>query len=279
VQLRADSEAGRAGAGPVLFDLLGRPSAWTLRRGDGPDPGPLCRPTTGWPTTWPGRPVQPWTRAPSSSCKEAGASNISTGLGRLAVRTVGVSPTTRAATPAASTATSGDRPAASCSSATASASRWSSSSTSRLPARAVQEDDGVPRRGAKLLHAYAAASVPRLTSSAQGVRRCRSSPWAARASARTACWPGRRAGRRHGRDRRVEVLHRRELAAERDLSARAALVLRLAAHHEATTGGLRVRSSAAPSTPSSSRATPARPGEQRCAELGDRRGAGRQRPL
>jgi acetyl-CoA/propionyl-CoA carboxylase carboxyl transferase subunit len=36
----------------------------------------------------------------------------------------------------------------------------------------------------------------------------------------------------------VEVLHRRELAAEKDPSSRAALVLRLAADHEATTGGL-----------------------------------------
>ncbi|MBC7677636.1 MAG: acyl-CoA carboxylase subunit beta, partial [Pseudorhodobacter sp.] len=36
----------------------------------------------------------------------------------------------------------------------------------------------------------------------------------------------------------VEVLHRRELAAERDPQARARLVLRLAAVHEATTGGL-----------------------------------------
>ncbi len=36
----------------------------------------------------------------------------------------------------------------------------------------------------------------------------------------------------------VEVLHRRELAAERDPRARASLVVSLAAHHEATTGGL-----------------------------------------
>jgi acetyl-CoA carboxylase carboxyltransferase component len=36
----------------------------------------------------------------------------------------------------------------------------------------------------------------------------------------------------------VEVLHRRELAAEKDPSARAALVLELASRHEATTGGL-----------------------------------------
>jgi acetyl-CoA/propionyl-CoA carboxylase carboxyl transferase subunit len=50
-------------------------------------------------------------------------------------------------------------------------------------------------------------------------------------------WPGAQVDVM-GATAAVEVLNKRELAAEKDPSARAALVTRLAAEHEATTGGL-----------------------------------------
>jgi acetyl-CoA/propionyl-CoA carboxylase carboxyl transferase subunit len=102
-----------------------------------------------------------------------------------------------------------------------------------------QEDEGVLRRGAKLLHAYAGASVPRLT---VVTRKAYGGAFIAMGSKglgadRVFAWPGAQVDVM-GATAAVEVLNRRELAAERDPSARAALVLRLAAEHEATTGGL-----------------------------------------
>jgi acetyl-CoA/propionyl-CoA carboxylase carboxyl transferase subunit len=102
-----------------------------------------------------------------------------------------------------------------------------------------QEDEGVLRRGAKLLHAYAGARVPRLTVI---TRKAYGGAFIAMGSKglgadRVFAWPGAQVDVM-GATAAVEVLHRRELAAERDPSARAALVLRLAADHEATTGGL-----------------------------------------
>ncbi|MGB8650374.1 MAG: carboxyl transferase domain-containing protein [Mycobacteriales bacterium] len=102
-----------------------------------------------------------------------------------------------------------------------------------------QEDEGVLRRGAKLLHAYAGASVPRLT---VVTRKAFGGAYIAMGSKglgadRVFAWPGAQVDVM-GATAAVEVLHRRELAAEKDPSARAALVLRLAADHEATTGGL-----------------------------------------
>ena len=102
-----------------------------------------------------------------------------------------------------------------------------------------QEDVGVLRRGAKLLHAYAAASVPRLT---VVLRKSYGGAFIAMGSkglgaSRVYAWPGAHVDVM-GAAAAVEVLHRRELAAERDPSARAALVAELAARHEATTGGL-----------------------------------------
>jgi acetyl-CoA/propionyl-CoA carboxylase carboxyl transferase subunit len=102
-----------------------------------------------------------------------------------------------------------------------------------------QEDEGVLRRGAKLLHAYAAARVPRLTVI---TRKAYGGAFIAMGSKglgadRVFAWPGAQVDVM-GATAAVEVLHRRELAAERDPSARAALVLRLAADHESTTGGL-----------------------------------------
>ena len=102
-----------------------------------------------------------------------------------------------------------------------------------------QEDDGVLRRGAKLLHAFAGATVPRLT---VVLRKAFGGAFIAMGSKglgadHVYAWPGAQVDVM-GASAAVEVLHRRELLAERDPSARAALVLRLAAHHEATTGGL-----------------------------------------
>ncbi len=102
-----------------------------------------------------------------------------------------------------------------------------------------QEDEGVLRRGAKLLHAYAGARVPRLTVI---TRKAYGGAFIAMGSKglgadQVYAWPGAQVDVM-GATAAVEVLHRRELAAERDPSARAALVLRLAAEHEATTGGL-----------------------------------------
>jgi acetyl-CoA/propionyl-CoA carboxylase carboxyl transferase subunit len=103
----------------------------------------------------------------------------------------------------------------------------------------AQEDEGVLRRGAKLLHAYAGAQVPRLTVI---TRKAFGGAYIAMGSKglgadRVFAWPGAQVDVM-GASAAVEVLNRRELNAERDPAARAQLVLRLAAQHEATTGGL-----------------------------------------
>lgn len=102
-----------------------------------------------------------------------------------------------------------------------------------------QEDVGVLRRGAKLLHAYAGAKVPRLT---VVTRKAYGGAFIAMGSKglgadRVFAWPGAQVDVM-GASAAVEVLNRRELNAVKDPSARAALVLKLAADHEATTGGL-----------------------------------------
>ena len=103
----------------------------------------------------------------------------------------------------------------------------------------AQEDLGVLRRGAKLLHAYAGASVPRLT---VVLRKAYGGAFIAMGSKGLGAdvvlaWPEAQIDVM-GAAAAVEVLHRRVLAAETDPAARARLVLRLAADHEATTGGL-----------------------------------------
>jgi acetyl-CoA/propionyl-CoA carboxylase carboxyl transferase subunit len=102
-----------------------------------------------------------------------------------------------------------------------------------------QEEGGVVRRGAKLLHAYAAAAVPRLT---VVLRKSFGGAYIAMGSKglgadRVFAWPGAQVDVM-GALAAVEVLHRRELAAEPDPARRATLVAELAARHEATTGGL-----------------------------------------
>jgi len=102
-----------------------------------------------------------------------------------------------------------------------------------------QEDGGVVRRGAKLLHAYAAAVVPRLT---VVLRKSFGGAFIAMGSKGLGAdvvfaWPGAQVDVM-GASAAIEVLHRRELAAETDPVRRAELVVRLVAQHEATTGGL-----------------------------------------
>jgi acetyl-CoA/propionyl-CoA carboxylase carboxyl transferase subunit len=102
-----------------------------------------------------------------------------------------------------------------------------------------QEDEGVLRRGAKLLHAYAGASVPRLT---VVLRKAFGGAFIAMGSKglgadKVFAWPGAQVDVM-GASAAVEVLNRKELNAVKDPAARAALVLKLAADHEATTGGL-----------------------------------------
>lgn len=102
-----------------------------------------------------------------------------------------------------------------------------------------EEWGGVVRRGAKLLHAYAACVVPRLT---VVLRKSFGGAFIAMGSKglgadAVLAWPGA-AVDVMGASAAVEVLHRRELAAETCPQRRAELVLRLSAAHEATTGGL-----------------------------------------
>jgi acetyl-CoA/propionyl-CoA carboxylase carboxyl transferase subunit len=101
-----------------------------------------------------------------------------------------------------------------------------------------QEEGGVVRRGAKLLHAYAAAEVPRLT---VVLRKSFGGAFIAMGSKglgadRVFAWPGAQVDVM-GAAAAVEILHRRELAPLTG-AARVARVAELAAEHEATTGGL-----------------------------------------
>jgi len=101
-----------------------------------------------------------------------------------------------------------------------------------------QEWDGVVRRGAKLLHAYAAASVPRVT---VVVHKSYGGAYIAMGSRGLGAdavfaWPGAKIDIM-GAGAAVEILHRRELAAL-DGEARAAAVVRLADAHADETGGL-----------------------------------------
>ena len=102
-----------------------------------------------------------------------------------------------------------------------------------------QEDGGVVRRGAKLLHSYAAARVPKVT---VVLRKSFGGAFIAMGSKGLGAdvvlaWPGAHLDVM-GASAAVEILHRRALAAEREPSARAALLARLAQQHEQETGGL-----------------------------------------
>lgn len=101
-----------------------------------------------------------------------------------------------------------------------------------------QERDGVVRRGAKLLHAFAAASVPRVTvvtRKAYGGA-CIALNSRSLGATRVLAWPGAEVDVMDA-GAAVGVLHRRRLAGLDD-EQRAAEVATLAAEHRATTGGL-----------------------------------------
>ena len=102
-----------------------------------------------------------------------------------------------------------------------------------------QEWDGVVRRGAKLLHAFAECVVPRVT---VVTRKAYGGAFVAMNSAslgatRVFAWPGAEVAVM-GSVAAVRVLHRRRLAEASDDEARAQLELELAAEHEVISGGI-----------------------------------------
>ena len=240
VHVRADSEDDALQRARVLVDLLGRPDAVDLRRSDGPDPGPLV--PSDHRLSYDMRPVVKTILDEGTfvELQEGWASNVITGLGRLAGRTVGVVANNPTHSAGCLDATSGDKSGRFV--------QWCDAHgvplvflvdvPGYLPG-VGQEDEGVVRRGAKLLHAYAGAVVPRLT---VVLRKSFGGAFIAMGSKGLGAdsvfaWPGAHVDVM-GASAAVEVLHRRELAAETDPERRAELVERLAADHEATTGGL-----------------------------------------
>ncbi len=206
---------------------------------DGPDPGPLVPASHRLPYE-----VQPVARALLDGRRflelQAGwAPNAVTGLGRLGGRTVGVVANNPVRLAGCLDADSGDK--------TGRFVQWCDALgvpllflvdvPGYLPG-VVQEDTGVVRRGAKLLHVYAAATVPRLT---VVLRKAFGGAFIAMGSRGLGAdavfaWPGATVDVM-GASAAVEVLHRRELAAA-PAHERPALLARLAARHEASTGGL-----------------------------------------
>ena len=101
-----------------------------------------------------------------------------------------------------------------------------------------QEWDGVVRRGAKLLHAFAEARVPRVTLVTRKAYGGAYIAMNSRALGATSvfAWPGAEVAVM-GAVAAVRILHRRKLAEVPD-EARSALELELAAEHEQIAGGL-----------------------------------------
>ena len=102
-----------------------------------------------------------------------------------------------------------------------------------------QEWDGVVRRGAKLLHAFAEAQVPRVT---LVTRKAYGGAYIAMNSrslgaTKVLAWPGAEVAVM-GAVAAVRILHRRTLAAVSEESDRAQLELDLAAEHEQAAGGI-----------------------------------------
>jgi acetyl-CoA/propionyl-CoA carboxylase carboxyl transferase subunit len=240
VHLVADSEADALHRARVLVDLLGRPGQVDLRRTDGPDPGPLV--PSEHRLAYDVRPVVDAVLDQGTFVElQAGwARNVVTGLGRLAGRTVGVVANNPIRMAGCLDAASGDKAGRFV--------QWCDAQgvplvflvdvPGYLPG-VGQEDAGVVRRGAKLLHAYADCVVPRLT---VVLRKSFGGAFIAMGSKGLGAdavfaWPGAQVDVM-GAVAAIEVLHRRELAAETDPDRRAELVLRLSAAHEATTGGL-----------------------------------------
>lgn len=102
-----------------------------------------------------------------------------------------------------------------------------------------QEWDGVVRRGAKLLHAFAECVVPRVT---VVTRKAYGGAFVAMNSAslgatRVFAWPGAEVAVM-GSVAAVRILHRRRLAEASDEATRAQWELELAAEHEVISGGI-----------------------------------------
>ena len=102
-----------------------------------------------------------------------------------------------------------------------------------------QEWDGVVRRGAKLLHAFAEATVPRVT---LVTRKAYGGAYIAMNSralgaTRVFAWPGAEVAVM-GSVAAVRILHRRRLSEVDDEFARTQLELELAAEHERIAGGI-----------------------------------------
>ena len=240
VHVVATSDTDALHRARVLVDLLGRQGVVDLRRAAGPDPGPLV----------PGEHRLSYDMAPVVAAvldegtfielQPGWAPNVVTGLGRLAGRTVGVVANNPVRLAGCLDAASGDKSGRFV--------QWCDAHgvplvflvdvPGYLPG-VEQEDEAVVRRGAKLLHAYAAAVVPRLT---VVLRKSFGGAFIAMGSRglgadAVLAWPGA-AVDVMGAVAAIEVLHKRELAAETDPQRRAELVLRLSATHESTTGGL-----------------------------------------
>jgi acetyl-CoA/propionyl-CoA carboxylase carboxyl transferase subunit len=226
VHLGADSEHEALQQARVLVDLLARQGTVDVRRADGPDPGPLVPSEHRLAYD-----IRPVVRA---------VLDEGTFVEVQAGRTVGVVANNPIRMAGCLDATSGDKSGRFV--------QWCNAHgvplvflvdvPGYLPG-VGQEDAGVVRRGAKLLHAYAAAEVPRLT---VVLRKSFGGAFIAMGSKGLGAdvvfaWPGAQVDVM-GAVAAIEVLHRRELAAETDPQRRADLVLRLAAAHEATTGGL-----------------------------------------
>ena len=223
-----------------LVVMLGAPGTVDLRRAAGPDPSALV--PSEHRLSYDVRPViEAVLDALTFVELQAGwARNAVVGLGRLAGRTVGIVANQPAWLAGCLDAETGDK--------TGRFVQWCDTLgiplvffvdvPGYLPG-VGQEDGGVVRRGAKLLHAYAAAVVPRLT---VVLRKSFGGAFIAMGSKGLGAdvvfaWPGAQVDVM-GASAAIEVLHRRELAAETDPVRRAELVVRLVAQHEATTGGL-----------------------------------------
>ena len=240
VHVVADSESDALHRARVLVDLLGRQGVVDRRRTSGPDPTSLVPSQHRLAYD-----VKPVVRAVLDEgtffeLQPGWAPNVVTGLGRLGGRSVGVVANNPVRMAGCLDATSGDKAGRFV--------QWCNSLgvplvflvdvPGYLPG-VGQEDAGVVRRGAKLLHAYANCVVPRVT---VVLRKSFGGAFIAMGSKglgadAVLAWPGA-AVDVMGAVAAIEVLHRRELAAETDPQRRADLVLRLTAAHEATTGGL-----------------------------------------
>ena len=102
-----------------------------------------------------------------------------------------------------------------------------------------QEWDGVVRRGAKLLHAFAEATVPRVTLVTRKVYGGAYIAMNSRSlgATKVLAWPGAEVAVM-GAVAAVRILHRRTLAAVSEEQDRAQLELDLAAEHEQAAGGI-----------------------------------------